>query len=389
MSETHARALKIAIDARMYQESGIGRYIRNLLTQLQRLDLENEYFILLTKIDFDNLRFSNNFKKVLADARWYGLSEQIKIPKILYNLKVDLVHFPHFNVPVFFNGKFVVTIHDLIHQHFQMRRATLRDPVTYKIKQLGYKTVFKNALNKSAKILVPSNYVKELLIKEWKVRIDKMVITPEAVDDKIFSAAKNMKKLEIEKVLEKFNIKKPYIFYVGNAHPHKNVKGLIKVFGQLRKKYKNLQLVLAGGDHYFWARLKKEMDSRLRGNDRGVGGIIFTGFVTDKELVALYKGAKCFVMPSFEEGFGIPLLEAMACQCPVISSNAGALKEVGADAALYFDPQSSDDMVEKISLILNNEKLRKELIEKGKKRVKLFSWKKLAQQTIEVYDSIR
>ncbi len=356
--------MKIAIDARMYNESGIGRYIRNLLNQLQVQDKENEYFVLLLKKDFDNLNFSKNFKKTLADFRWYGISEQIKLLKILYKLKPALVHFPHFNVPLFFNGKFIVTIHDLIHQHFQMRRATLHDPLTYKIKKLGYNAIFKNAINKSLKILVPSNYVKNLLISEWKMDSEKIVVTPEAVDDKIF------------KVDKKSSIQLPYLFYVGNAHPHKNVEGLIKVFLLLKKNHKDLKLVFSGSDHYFWQRIKKEFAQK---------DIIYTGYVTDEELASLYKGASVFVMPSYEEGFGIPLLEAMALGCPVVSSNAGSLKEVGGNAAIYFDPKDIGDMVEKIDLILNSEKLRKDLIEKGKERVKLFSWEKLAKQTLEVY----
>jgi len=363
--------MKIALDARMLNESGIGRYIRNLIKELQKVDSENEYFVLLLEKDFNSLKLNENFKKVLADIRWYGLAEQIRLPSIINKLKPDLVHFPHFNVPIFFKGKFVVTIHDLIHQHFQMRRATLHDPLTYKVKQIGYKVIFKNAIKKSEKILVPSNYVKNLLTYDWGVKNEKIVVTPEAVDDKIIEKSQIL--------LKRLNIRQPYIFYVGNAHPHKNVEGLIRVFRELRGKYQYLQLVLAGGDHYFWQRVRKDFQDP---------NIIYTGTVSDEELVALYKGAKAFVMPSFEEGFGIPLLEAMACGCPVVSSNAGALQEVGGNAAIYFDPHNLEDMIQKISQALNSENLRKSLIEKGKQRVKLFSWEKLARQTLEVYHSV-
>lgn len=369
--------MRIVVDARMYNESGIGRYTRNLLTQLQYLDANNEYFILLLKNDFDSLEFGN-FKKVLANFRWYGLSEQIKMPKILHQLKADLVHFPHFNVPIFFKGKFVVTIHDLIHQHFQMRRATTLDPISYKLKQFGYTKIFKNAINKSAKILAPSNYVKQLLIKEWKVEKDKVVVTHEAVDEKIVNLSKK-EKVKSKKMLEKFGIQKPYIFYVGNAHPHKNVEGLIRVFGELRDKYHRLQLVLSGSDHYFWQRIKQSSRALH------IEDIIYTGQVSDEELVELYKNAQVFVLPSFEEGFGIPILEAMVCGCPVVSSNAGSLIEVGGEAALYFDPGDKGDMADKIDQVLKYGKLREELKAKGKIRVKEFSWEKLAKKTLEVY----
>jgi len=360
--------MKIALDARMLNESGIGRYIRNLIKELQKVDSENEYFVLLLEKDFNSLKLNENFKKVLADIRWYGLAEQIRLPSIINKLKPDLVHFPHFNVPIFFKGKFVVTIHDLIHQHFQMRRATLHDPLTYKVKQIGYKVIFKNAIKKSEKILVPSNYVKNLLTYDWGVKNEKIVVTPEAVDDKIIEKSQIL--------LKRLNIRQPYIFYVGNAHPHKNVEGLIRVFRELRGKYQYLQLVLAGGDHYFWQRVRKDFQDP---------NIIYTGTVSDEELVALYKGAKAFVMPSFEEGFGIPLLEAMACGCPVVSSNAGALQEVGGNAAIYFDPHNLEDMEDKIDKVLSDEKLREDLIAKGLKRYKQFNWEKLARQTLEVY----
>lgn len=375
--------MKIIIDARMYQESGIGRYIRNLIKGLEDLDEKNEYFILLTRRDFDKLTFKANFKKVLADFKWYGLKEQIRLPQLLNSLKVDLVHFPHFNVPLLIKGKFIVTIHDLIHQHFQMRRATTHGLITYKLKQLGYKKVFKHAISKSLKIFTPSEYVKQLLIKEWSVSddeysslTDKIIVTPEAVDNKIFTIVNEMSQAKIDGVMKKFNIKPPYIFYVGNAHPHKNVEGLIRVFRGLREKYHHLQLVLSGNDHYFWQKIKRENQHV---------GIIYTGFISDEELVALYRNAQCFVMPSYEEGFGIPLLEAMVCRCPIASSNGGALPEVGGDAAIYFNPKNMDDFENKIDRILSDYNLRNELTEKGQKRVKLFSWKKLAEQTLEVY----
>ena len=368
--------MRIVIDGRMFSESGIGRYIRSLVDELKIIDKKNEYFILHLQKDYQTLTYYHNFHKVLADFSWYSISEQRKLPQVINKLKPDLVHFPHFNIPVFYKGKFIVTIHDLIHQHFQMRRATTHDPITYKIKQLGYKAVFKNAVTKSIRILVPSNYVKNLLIKEWKISADKIVVTYEAVNDKIFSIENIMGKDRVIQVMEKFNITPPYIFYVGNAHPHKNVEGLIKAFLLLKKQFYDLKLVLSGGDHYFWQKIKAEYTDI---------DIIFTGFVTDEELVALYKNARCFVMPSFEEGFGIPLLEAMGVDCPIVSSNAGSLKEIGGDAALYFDPHNIHDMVEKISDVMVNQKLRAELITEGKKRHKLFSWEKLAKKTLEVY----
>ncbi|MDO8639152.1 MAG: glycosyltransferase family 1 protein, partial [Candidatus Daviesbacteria bacterium] len=341
--------MRIVIDARLWSESGLGRYIRNLINELQEIDKLNEYYVLLLKKDFDQINFkSNNFHKVLADFKWYGFSEQIKLPKLLKELKPDLVHFPHFNVPVFYKGKFVVTIHDLIHQHFQTRNTSTLNPLLHAIKKIGYKKAFSSAIKNSSKIITPSEFVKGQLMKEWGIKGDKVMVTYEGVDDKIIQLAK-------EKSVGSFQ--KPYLFYIGNAQPHKNLSRLISVFSKLKEKYPDLSLVLSGPDHYFWEKIKKESHPR--------GGILFTGFVSEEEMVVLYKNAEAFVMPSLEEGFGIPILEAMACSCPVVSSNTASLPEVGGDAVLYFNPEDEEDMIRVIGDILGDRGLRNDLIKKG------------------------
>lgn len=370
--------MRIGIDARFYGQSGVGRYLRNLIVNLRKIDKKNEYFIFLLAKDYKNFQETNNFKKVLADFKWYGFAEQFKYPGLLKKIKLDLMHFPHFNVPIFYQGKFIVTIHDLIHQHFQTKQASMLNPLIYNFKQFGYKKVFKSAISKSEKILVPSNNVSEFLVKEWGIKASKITITQEGVDEDILSIDKKISKDEIYKVLKKFGIRLPFIYYVGNAHPHKNVEGLIKSFLRLKNNHKNLQLVLSGFDHFFWQRIKKEFQDQDK-------DIIYTNQVTDEELVALYKGSEVFVLPSFEEGFGIPLLEAMACKTPIVSSSGGSLKEVGADAVVYFNPSDLSDMTSKIALVVESKKLRNDLIKKGLQRVKIFSWKKLAQITLGEY----
>lgn len=371
--------MRIVIDARLWSESGIGRYIRNLVGQLQKLDHENDYFILHLKKDYYALKYQDNFKGVLADFRWYGFAEQLTLPKLLKSLAPDLVHFPHFNVPIFYRGKYVVTIHDLIHQHFQMRRATTHDPLTYKIKKIGYKKVFSSAVCGAVKIITPSEFVKKQLLKEWCANSHRVIVTPEGVEDNFIQLLKQYREQDFRKLIEKFGIGKPYLFYVGNAHPHKNIPALIKSFEVVKNMYPGLSLVLSGPSHHFWEQIKKKSNPR---------GLIFMGFVTEKELVALYKNALAYVLPSLEEGFGIPLLEAMAAGCPVVSSNNASLPEVGGDACLYFDPKKESDMVEKMVQIIGDEKLRRELIKKGKKRYREFSWGRLAKQTMEIYKSV-
>lgn len=371
--------MKIAIDARLWKEAGLGRYIRNLITHLQDLDTKNEYFILLLKKDYDILLYQSNFHKVLADFKWYGVSEQVKLSLLLKSLNPDLVHFPHFNVPLLYKGKYIVTIHDLIHQHFQIYEATTHGPLIYRVKSLGLKLAVWSIVKNSSKILVPSEFVKKQLIDQWKVKEDKITVTYEGVDESFLNLIKSRQQNDFQKVAKKFVIQKPYLFYVGNAHPHKNIPLLIGVFNELKNKFFRLSLVLSGPDNYFWQNFKKMFSPR---------GCIYTGFVTDSELVELYKNAAAFIMPSLEEGFGIPILEAMACGCPVVSSKAASLPEVGGDAAIYFDPKDKEDMIKKIEQVLIDEKLRVELVYKGLKRYQQFSWKKMAEQTLKVYENV-
>ncbi len=362
--------MKIVIDGRLWSETGPGRYIRNLVNGLEKIDRENEYYVFLLEKDFKTVSLEKNFTKILTPFRWYSFGEQINLPKIINHIKPDLVHFPMFNVPIFYRGKFIVTIHDLIHHHFQMKKATTHNALFYQVKTLGYNTAFSSAVKKSLKVVVPSRFVKAQLVDEYKIPESKVVVTYEAAEEKIVNLAqKNIPS----------PVSKPYLFYVGNTHPHKNIPFLIQGWKILRGKYPDLKLVLAGPETIFYQQLKKEYS---------VEGIDFLGQVSEEELVALYKNAEAYIFPSLEEGFGIPVLEAMACGCPVVSSNAASLPEVGGDAALYFNPKDEDDMVKTVEKVLRDKGLRQELIKKGERRYKEFSWKKMAEETLKIYREV-
>lgn len=369
--------MKIGIDARLYQESGIGRYIRNLLFYLQQLDTKNEYYVFLLTKDFETVEFKKNFHKVEANFKWYGIEEQLKFPKLLNKYNLDILHVPHFNIPIFYKGNFIVTIHDLIHQHVDMRRATTHNILFYKVKRLAYKKVFRTAVAESKKIITVSHFVEEQLKKEWFVPEKKIVVTYEGVEDNLLEIIKRMTEPGAKNIISNLNVTPPYIFYVGNAHPHKNIETLIKAFLNIRKKYQYLTLVLSGNENYFWKRIKEEYKHK---------DIIYTGKISDEQLIALYKKAECFVIPSLEEGFGIPVLEAMAAECPVISSMNASLPEIGGDSAVYFDPQKQEELEAKIIELLDNKKMQKQLKEKGVKHFKKFSWEKLAGETLGVYE---
>ena len=214
--------MKILIDARLYglENAGLGRYALNLIDQLTKIDKENEYVLLLRKKYFDSLKLPKNFKKVLVDFRHYSFREQLILPKLIASEKPDLTHFLHFNVPIWFKGKLVVTIHDLLMHRQKGLEATTLNPAFYYLKRIGYKKVFAEAVKKSSKIIVPSNFVKEDIVKTYKLNPEKVVVTYEGVDLKTIG-----KNTDDEKVLKKYNLNSQnYFLYLGNAYPHKNLK---------------------------------------------------------------------------------------------------------------------------------------------------------------------
>ena len=175
--------MRIVIDARLYglENAGLGRYTINLINELQKIDTENEYLILLRKKYFNRLNFNSNWKKILVDINHYSLQEQVKLPKIINDLKPDLVHFLHFNVPVFFRGKFIVTIHDLLMHKQKGLEATTLTPSRYFLKRLGYKFVFGNAVKNAVKVIVPSQAVKDEICYYYKLNTEKVIVTYEGI----------------------------------------------------------------------------------------------------------------------------------------------------------------------------------------------------------------
>lgn len=380
---TSKKNKKIGIDARFYGSvgKGLGRYTQEIVDNIIKIDTENEYVIFLQKENFNDFSLeSKKVKKVLAPVRWYSLAEQIMMPFYILRERLDLVHFPHFNVPIFCPTKFIVTIHDLILTKFPTPRATTWGPFVYKIKNLAYKFVIWLAAQRARKIIVVSEFTKNDVINLFKVKPGKVVVTYEGVAnlaknrDSLFS-----QKPDEEKIFSKYEIKNPFILYVGNAYPHKNLEGLIEVFSEIKKNRKELNLVLVGKEDYFYKKIK-EYAKKLNPSS-----IIFPGYVPDAELEIFFKKALAYVFPSFYEGFGLPPLEAMAKGCPVASSNRASMPEVLGEAAVYFDPENKNEMKNIISKIINDKNLRDNLILNGKEQVKKYNWWECAKKTKDIY----
>jgi glycosyltransferase involved in cell wall biosynthesis len=356
---------RILIDGRELRTS-TGRYVERLIHYLQKLDKKNKYIILLKPQDMDGWEPSNpNFKKVACVIKEFTLAEQTELKTQIESLKPDLVHFSIVQQPVRYKGKVVTTIHDLTTLRYV---NPSKNPVVFKIKQKIYAYVVKKAAHKSKLVITPSNFVKDDLIDYSKISPSKIIVTHEAADHIVDPA---------EPVLELEN--KEFLMYVGRPMPHKNLWRLIEAFVLLKKQYPKLTLALAGKKDFNYKQIEERVTAK------GIKGVVFTDFVSEGQLKWMYEHCSAYVFPSLSEGFGLPGLEAMVHGAPVISSNATCLPEIYGNAAKYFDPGSTDDMVESISEVLSNEDLRNKLIAKGKKRSQEYSWETMAKQTLEIY----
>lgn len=362
----------IGIDARLYglKQKGLGRYVQKLLENLEKEDKVNKFIVFLRKENWDEYNPKNpNFKKVLADYRWYSFKEQLLMPWVIKREKVNLMHFPHFNVPILCFKPFVVTIHDLILKRFPTRRASTLGFFSYWFKNFAYQIIIFLTLKRAKKIIAISNYTKNDILRYFNINPEKIEV--------IYEGA-----IIIKDTLERRSlIAQPYLLYVGNAYPHKNLERLILAFDKLNKDYQiRLQLVLVGEIDYFYSQLQKKFSS--------IQGLIFTDFVSDKELKILYQNAVLYVFPSMCEGFGLPPLEAMNYGLPVVSSNATCLPEVLGKAAMYFNPENIGEIAEKIKEVLENKKIQQELTLRGYERIKRYDWKKMAGKTIKIYGEL-
>lgn len=369
--------MKILIDGRGINKTGIGRYIHNTLRELLLIDKKNDYELLIRPEDRAGLKLSApNLELVDADAKWFGAKEQTALINIINTRKPDLVHFTNFNFPVAYKGKFVITIHDLTLLHFKNLRSSVAERMYYLLKeQIMRNVVLKQGIGRARAVLVPTEYVKEDVVKTFRVRRNKVVTTHEAVGKDFAPPRFN---------LPKAGINKPFLLYIGNAYPHKNLERMIMAFGRLITKYMlDYQLVIAGKKDSFHNALEQAVvEAKLQ--DR----VVFTGYVTDAQLASLYNSASLYVFPSLSEGFGLPPLEAMAHGLPVASSKATCLPEVLGDAAVYFDPKSIASMSRVMLSVLTDPKLSSKLTNLGYRQVKKYSWKKTAQETLDVYERV-
>lgn len=411
--------MRIGIDARFWgpKGTGIGRYVKNLVLELEKIDQQHEYFVFLQKDNYKEYEPSVfNFHKVILNSHPYSLKSQLVDARKINQLQLDLVHFPHFSYPIFYQGKFIVTIHDLIKSQFYDQSASTRSGIVYQLKHKGYELVIRKAIENSERIITPTQYVKNEILKNYHIKAEKIIPIYEGAEsnfsifppkaDQTLVGNFQFSKGKITEILKRYNLEeKKYLIYVGNVYPYKNVEKLLEMMEKIRRQTtclagrqadnrqqkKNdklltvdseLSLAIVCSRSVFYERLQKRIQEMKLENQ-----VKMLGYVPDEELVVLYHNALAFLTASLAEGFGLTGLEAMAAGCPVICSNQSSLPEVYGQAALYFDPNNINEIIKQISRIQDSE-FRIQIIRKGEKQVQKYSWQKMARKILRIYEEI-
>lgn len=354
---------KIAMDARMIKMSGIGTYIQHLMKAgIYDVALGNENEI---------KEFSADVNIIDYDCKIYGFKEQLRFPyRKLKKSKPDILHIPHYNVPIFYRGRLFVTIHDLTH-------LILPEILPNKLAYYYAKIMLWIAVHKAEKIFTVSENTKKDILHFFNINPEKIIVTYNGVD---LAEFKKKTEKEYEYLYDKYSIpkNKKVLMYVGNLKPHKNLRRLLEAFNGI-DEIENTVLILVG----------KAFDNHKVDDYEKIYGIrdkvIHTGLVSQTELIDFYNLADLFVFPSLYEGFGIPPLEAMACGTPVVCSNSSSLPEVVGDAAYLFNPENVEEMKDAINTILSDKEERDKLVINGRYRCKMFKWSDCIKKTEDLF----
>lgn len=369
--------MKIGFDARLINETGVGRYISNILPNLIKQNKRDSWVILVRKKEKNDLikilPVGYNIDVVEFNFRWHGFLEQIFLPLLLYKRRLDIFHTPYINVPVFYFKKKVVTIHDITVLTLKTGKASTKNRLFYGVKRLGYKIALKSAL-KSHVIYVVTNSVRDDIISNFpKVDKNKIVVAPNGFTKLNISRSKTN--------LNRIKSLKPYFLYVGNAHPHKNLEFLADSLNSFFNKLPRYKIVFAGKNDFFMKRLKEQV-SKFSNKEN----YVFIDSPRDSFLASLYSSSTVVVLPSKKEGFGLQILEAMDKNALIVASRISAYQEVAKDLVFYFTPDSSRSFYMALSKALKIKPAEKtKLFKKYKINIKRYSWERSAKTIYNSY----
>ena len=377
--------MKICFDARpvINKQTGLGRYIINLIKSLLEIDKKNQYTIYVnSRLKRDHPLFHlkrDNLSLRSTKIKEVSVSQQLLVPFIVNNKEYDIYHYPNFDLPIGVSHKSVFTIHDLTY----IKHKNLYSNGKF-LKNFYTKWIIDLSIRKAKKIIAVSESTKKDILEIYNPPENKIKVIHEGLD---YSFSVNGSGTKTTSILtnKSFNSKAHNFFlFIGERRPHKNLPRLIKAFSHFKNKIKSdYKLIIAGKPYAQYSEPEKVTKQLNLADD-----VIFLGYVEDKEIQALYKDSSCFIFPSIYEGFGLPLLEAMACGVPIITSNISSMPEVVGRAAITIDPYNIIEISSAMEKIHFDNSIRQNMIKLGFERIKEFSWQKSAEQTLLLYESI-
>ena len=370
--------MRIGIDIRplgfLDDKAGIYQYIDNLISNLLSVDHQNDYTLLSTlKGSQENGKIPNRRIKRVPGRLSEFLLEGLTLPVEILMGELDLFHGPCFFVPRHLRGKSIVTIHDLM----MFRAPEFLNPEW----AASLKKKVHASVKRADAIIAVSEFTKKDMGELLHISEERIRVIHNGIDSTLHPIKD---KIEIEKVKVKYGVKGPYLLFVGNIEPKKNIERLIhacvKLQHSTRYKY---PLLVVGKKAWHFQKVWEVVRQVHAENDT-----VFTDVVDGADLPYLYSGAELFIFPSLFEGFGIPVIEAMACGTPVVASNRTSIPEVSGDAAVIVDPMNVDELAGAIYQVLSTPALREKLIERGIERARYFSWEKSTRETLKLYQEI-
>ena len=354
--------------------TGFGNYANNLVNLMPHIDSARRYVVYSNQsVPEATLPLCKNLE-IRVLSRRSAIYKHLALPNSVRRTRdIDLFHFLYNAPPFVFPVPYILTIHDISYVHVP-NMINIRDRLSITL-QLPL------TATRARHIIAVSQNTKDDVTKFLGIDPGNITVVYEGVG-KQFSTITDP--LVIRRVVDKYHLPERYLLYVGTYLPHKNLATLLRAFGMVRaRKSCGYMLVLAGSKGRNYAAIQ-----RLVAELRLTESVKCIGFVDDEDLPVVYALSDLFVFPSLYEGFGLPLLEAMACETPVLTSNSSSLSEVGGDAVEYFDPMSQEELAYKILFLLDNPSRRDELVAAGKRRVAKFTWQRAAEETIGVYDRV-
>lgn len=367
--------MKVAIDGRMISYTGIGRYIKCLIEGLADIDTVNRYAVLLNGPDRAQLKNKGNIE-ISSPKRHipvYSAGEHTLLPFEIMGLGADIAHYPSFNMPLISPAPAVVTIHDLIYYIYRSACPGI-------LAHIYARLIFNITARAANRVITVSGHSKSDIVNMLGIRPDKVTVIHNGVSGS-FRPCKDAGARD--RVMKKYGIDAGYILYVGSHAGHKNIGALIRAFSMLSSRLWPYKLVIAGKVDKRRQRLYGMLEE-LGVRDRAA----FIGAVDEEDLPCLYSWASLFVFPSLYEGFGLPPLEAMACGCPVVASDAASIPEVLGRAAMLVDANDPCMLAARMEEALSSNAMREEFRGRGLERAALFTWEAAAKKTLEVYREV-